>query len=70
MTIKHYTNNEWNFLPHIVLTSDAKWYPSALDNPGEVDYAIWYNTQSFLPESSTSSTFNEYGELCNEILTY
>ena len=70
MTIKPCTNDEWDSLPHIVLASDAEWDPSVLDSPGKVDDTTWYNTQSSLPGSPTSPTFNEYRELCNEILMH
>ena len=42
----------------------------ALDIPGEVDDTAWHDAQSSLPKGPTSPTFNEYMELCNEILTH
>ena len=70
MTIKPYAANQWDFLPHTVLTSDADWDPLALDSPGEVDDAAWYDAKSSLPEGPTSPAFNEYGELRKEFLTH
>lgn len=70
ITIKPCTDNQWDSLPHTVLTSDADWDPSALDSPGEVDDAAWYDAQSSLSEGPTSPTFNEYGELRKEFLMH
>ena len=70
MTIKPYTNDEWNTLPHAVLTSDAEWDPSVLDCPGGVDEEIWFDAQPSLPEGPTSPTFDEFGDLRHDVLSH
>ena len=32
MSMRPYTDDEWDDLPHLVLTSDIDWDPSILDN--------------------------------------
>ena len=46
MNILPYTDDEWNTLPHIILTSDDKWDSTILDNSlydDDDDNDDWYN---------------------------
>src|SRR5688572_9177320 len=48
MTIRPYTDAEWEQLPHVILTADTDWDPSILDCEQE-DNEEWFNAMEELP---------------------
>ena len=42
MSMRPYTDSEWNSLPHVIMTSDATWDPTVLDNTID-DNETWFN---------------------------
>jgi hypothetical protein len=60
MKIRPFTDNEWDTLPHVILTSDATWDPSVLDNNITGDEQ-WYDAHSDLPDEPNESLFDEFG---------
>ena len=49
MSICPYTNQEWEDLPHVILTADIDWDPTIIDCELE-DGETWYDTMQDLPE--------------------
>jgi len=61
LTIRPYTDQEWDTLPHVTLTSDNDWDPSILDNEME-DEEEWFNAMQDLPVLSPDPFFDEFGD--------
>jgi hypothetical protein len=59
MTIRPYTDKEWETLPHVILTADVDWDPSILDFEQE-DNDAWFNAMEDLPTLATDPLFDEY----------
>ena len=56
-----YTDDEeWDELPHIILTSDVNWDPTILDHNLDDD-ENWFNAISDLQSDPTTNLFDEYG---------
>ena len=60
MTLCPYTNDEWNDLPHIVLTGDTDWDPSVLDNDID-DNENWFDLVSDFTDNISNSLFDLQG---------
>ena len=60
MSMRPYTDDDWDNLPHLILTSDADWDPSVLDNTIDDD-EIWFDAMSDLPDDSVSPLFDLCG---------
>ena len=61
LSIRPYTDKEWDELPHVVLTADTDWNPSILDNEIEED-EDWFNAMEDLPDLSPDPFFDDYGD--------
>ena len=48
MSIRPYTNKEWDILPHVILTADVDWDPTIIDCEIE-DGEEWFDTMQDLP---------------------
>jgi hypothetical protein len=61
MCIRPYTDDEFEKLPHVILTNELEWDPSVLDfDPqGRED---WYNTLNHVEDNDVTNIFNEFGE--------
>jgi hypothetical protein len=55
-----YTHEEWETLPHVILTADINWDPSVLDHMMEDD-EHWYAAICNLEQSPYTSMFDEEG---------
>ena len=55
---------EWDNLPHVILTADIDWDPSILDFEQE-DNEEWFNAMEDLPELTPDPLFDEYGDYRN-----
>ena len=60
VSIRPFTDIEWNTLPHVVWTSDVDWDPSVLDCNIE-DEETWYDAISDLEGGLLHSPFDECG---------
>ena len=60
VSIRPFTDEEWDTLPHVVWTSDMEWDPSVLDCDLE-DQDQWYDAVSDLENTIIHSPFDEYG---------
>jgi hypothetical protein len=60
ITMRPYTDDEWESFPHVTLTSQADWIPSVLDHTLD-DNDDWFDAISELPESPTESLSDEFG---------
>ena len=59
--LRPYTDDEWETLPHVVMTSDVNWDPSVVDyNPYDDD--TWFQSQPKLSDGS-GKVFDEFGNL-------
>jgi len=56
-----FTDEEWDTLPHVVLTGDADWDPSVLDHDLD-ENETWYDLVTDLPLDKTPSAFDEVGD--------
>ena len=61
MTMRPYTDTEWQQLPHVILTADTNWDPSMLDDEQE-DNDEWFNAQENIPTFESNPLFDQYGE--------
>src|SRR5687768_3611797 len=64
MTIRPYTDAEWEQLPHVILTADTDWDPSILDCEQE-DNEEWFNAMEEIPTLTPDPMFDEYGDYRN-----
>ena len=60
VTIRPFTDDEWNTLPHVIWTSDVEWDPSILDCNIQ-DEDTWYDAVSDLEGGLIHSPFDEFG---------
>ena len=60
MTLRPYTDDEWDNLPHVILTSDLDWDPTILDNIID-DNNTWFDSVSNLQDDSVSNLFDLHG---------
>ena len=61
MNMRPYTNKEWEDLPHVILTADADWDPSIMDNKQE-DNKEWYNAMQDLSILTADGLFDDIGD--------
>ena len=60
LKIRPYTDQEYESLPHVVLTSDDKWDPQSVD-VNLSDDPNWTNMVTSLRNDLINSPFDEYG---------
>lgn len=60
VSMRPYTDDEWEELPHVVWTSDVEWNPSVLDHEIE-DEDEWYDAITDMQEGIIQSPFDEFG---------
>src|SRR5687768_2734855 len=60
MTIRLYSDTEWESLPQVVLTADIDWNPSILDHEQE-ENEKWFYAMEDLPTLTPNPSFDEYG---------
>jgi len=58
--MRPYTDDEWDTLPHVILTSDVDWDPTVLDHDLDDDEE-WYDAISDLQSDPTTNLFDEFG---------
>ena len=59
MSMRPYTDDEWDDLPHLILTGDTDWDPSILDHNIDDDER-WFDAISDLPNDNISPLFDHY----------
>ena len=65
MNIYPQTDDEWNTLPHAILTSDDEWYPTILDysiDDDDADNDNWYDAIQDISTRHNESLFDSTGE--------
>ena len=63
VSIRPYTDLEWDTLPHVIWTSDEEWDPTVLDHT-LTDDEQWYDAISDLQEGILHSPFDTFGNYC------
>src|SRR5207253_2574065 len=58
MTIRPFTDYEWDILPHVVLTADVDWDPSILDFEQEKPKSKNYKIYNFCPDQENHKSKN------------
>ena len=66
MILRPYSDNEWNSLPHVILTSEVEWDQSVLDLDIEDDQE-WYDAISDDPECPSSQLYDAYGDYMKRV---
>jgi hypothetical protein len=61
ITMRPYTDKEWEDLPHVLFTADADWDPTVLDHDLDEDEE-WFDALTDLPEGTTDPLFDERGD--------
>ncbi len=61
MSIRPFTNKEWDDLPHVIMTADVEWDPTIIDCKIE-DGEEWFDTMQDLPEPDPDPLFDEFGD--------
>ena len=59
--MRPYTDQEWEDLPHVVLTSDDTWDPAVLDHDLD-QHDDWFDAVSTLETNPHHNLFDEYGD--------
>jgi hypothetical protein len=68
ITMRPYTDTEWDTLPQVILTPPEEWLLSVLDHELDDDNK-WFDALSDLPpDEPGQSIFDEYGELHNHLI--
>jgi len=67
INLRPYTDNEWDNLPHMVLTGDTDWDPGILDCNYE-DNDTWHDALSKPLTALPNPHFDEFGDYCKCIL--
>jgi len=57
--IRPYTDDEWDKLPHVIMTGDTDWDPSVLDNSH--DKETWFDSISDTTPETRKTPFNDVG---------
>ena len=65
--MRPYTDQEWEDLPHVFMTSDVDWDPSQLDHNLNDDEQ-WFDAISELQDDSLNSLFDEFGNYRKRVL--
>ena len=60
MTLRPFTDKEWDTIPHVFMTNKLEWDPSVLDHD-LTDDEQWYDAISDLETDPTTNLFDEYG---------
>ena len=61
MSIRPFTNKEWEDLPHVILTADTDWNPTVINH--ELDsQEEWFNTMHQPPDPIQDSLFDKMGD--------
>ena len=50
MPLQPCTDDEWETLPHVILTSDKDWDPTSLDCEENLVNDTWFDAQSSWPD--------------------
>ena len=61
MSMRPYTDKEFEELPHVILTADVDWDPSILDYDLE-EKEEWLNTLQDMPTITNDQLFDEFGD--------
>ena len=61
MSIRPFTNKEWDDLPHVIMTEDVDWDPTIIDCEIE-DGEEWFDTMQDLPVPDPDPLFDEFGD--------
>jgi hypothetical protein len=67
LPIRPYTDQEWNTLPHVFLTSETEWDPSTLDHEISPDEQ-WQDIIDEHMDLSCTNLFNEYGDYRKRVI--
>ena len=59
MSLRPYTDDEWDTLPHVIMSSDLDWDPSVLDS-NIIDDEQWYDAVSDFPEGTRDPKFDTF----------
>ena len=66
MQLRPYTDEEWDNLPHVFLTSETEWDPSILDHEHEDDQ--WFDAINDLESDPTVNLFDEFGNYHHRVI--
>jgi hypothetical protein len=61
ITMRPYTDKEWDNLPHVLFTADSEWDPRVLDHDLDEDEQ-WFDALTDIPEGTADPLFDEYGD--------
>jgi len=61
VSLRPYTDEEWETLPHVIWTRDQDWDPSVFDHEFDEDGEEWYDAVTDLAEQPNCQLFDEFG---------
>ncbi len=67
ITLRPFTNEEWDSLLHVILTGDTDWDPSMLDVDLD-EQESWYDAITDLPPDKSPTTFDEFGDYNKRVI--
>ena len=66
--LRPYTDKEWESLPHVIMTHEADWDPSVLDNEYDDD-ASWMNRMIDMSDDNREpSDYDEFGDYRHRVV--
>ena len=68
MSIRPFTDEEWDSLPHVFLTDEHTWDPTVLDYEHDLEADTWYDANESTVGESALDLFNSRGEYKYRVL--
>jgi hypothetical protein len=65
--IRPFTDDEWNNLPHVIMTDELEWDPSVLDFDPE-EHEDWFDTITNVESDPTVNLFDEFGDYRHRVI--
>ncbi len=67
LPIRPYTDDDWQALPHVIMTSDVVWDPRVLDHDLDDDEQ-WFDAVSTLQDDPSTNLFDETGQYIKRVV--
>jgi len=66
LTLRPYTDKEWDMLPHVIMTSELEWDPTVLDHT-LTDNDNWYDCVEDIDQAPYSTIFYQFGNYKEQV---
>lgn len=62
LSIRPFSDHDWDTLPHVIMCHDLEWNPSVLDHTYDLDNDTWFDTFRAVDTTSPQPQFDEFGD--------